>query len=285
MKIAIVAVHGVGKHLAGETQNAMADLLLSLPARGPYESARNYTEFVSVDLQIPLQPVKTIDGLQRVAHSVDGIPKPPDPPGGMSRLTNLYQEQSATFAARAQKDRDVTPGEAGLDWTDVLLKGYRGGQDGNVYRTARLQGKRLRDNAEVHIYQVLWADLAKPDNTVITFFLSLFQLILHLASLSRLAIDTGAAEGKGRVWSAYRTVQRWAVRLLQAFIPPLELLLLISLGPCVLETWLVTSGQFWTPIALGLLGAIALGTVWILNAKRAATEQPRVWASGYSCCS
>jgi hypothetical protein len=281
MKIAVVAVHGVGKHLAGETQNAMADLLLSLPARGPYESARNYSEFVSVDLQIPLQPVKTIDGLQkRVAHTVNGLPKPslPDPRDGMNRLTNLYQEQSATFAARAQKDGDVTPGQAGLDWTDVLLREYRGGQDGNVYRTARLQGKRLRDNADVHIYEVLWADLAKPNNTVITFFLSLFQLILHLASLSRLAIDTGAAEGKGRVWSAYRTVQRWAVRLLQAFIPPLELLLLISLGPCVLEVWPATSGQLWTPIALGVLGAIGVGTIWILNAKRAATEHPRVWA-------
>ncbi len=281
MKIAIVAVHGVGKHLAGETQNAMADLLLSLPARGPYESARNYTEFVSVDLQIPLQPVKTIDGLQQEAsHTVTGPPKPPvpDPRDGMNRLTNLYQEQSATFAARAQKDGDVTPGQAGLDWTDVLLRGYRGGQDGNAYRTSRLQSKRLRDNAEVHIYEVLWADLAKPNNTVITFFLSLFQLILHLASLSRVAIDTGAAEGRGRVWSAYRTVQRWAVRLLQAFIPPLELLLLISLGPCVLEVWQATSGQLWTPIALGVLGAIALGMVWILNAKRAATEQPPVWA-------
>src|SRR6202035_4148160 len=172
MKIAIVAVHGVGKHLAGETQNAMADLLLSLPARGPYESARNYTEFVSVDLQIPLQPVKTIDGLQkRAAHPVNGLPKPPvpDPRDGMNRLTNLYQEPSATFAAQAQKDGDVTPGQAGLDWTDVLLKGYRGGQDGNVYRTARLEGKRLRDKAQVHIYEVLWADLAKPNNTVITF--------------------------------------------------------------------------------------------------------------------
>jgi hypothetical protein len=80
------------------------------------------------------------------------------------------------------------------------------------------------------------------------------------------------------VWSAYRTVQRWAVRLLQAFSPPLELLLLISLGPCVLEVWQATSGQLWTPIALGVQGATALGTVWILNAERAATEHPRVWA-------
>jgi hypothetical protein len=187
MKIALIAVHGVGKHLAGETQNAMADLLLSLPARGPYESARKYTEFVSVDLQIPLQPVKTIDGVQeRVAHPLEdggqsetltGLPKPsvPGPPDGKNRLANLYQEQSATFADRAQKDRDVTPGQAGLDWTDVLLRGYRGGQDGNVYRTARLQGKRLRDNAEVHIYEVLWADLAKPNNTVITFFCHCFN--------------------------------------------------------------------------------------------------------------
>src|SRR5712671_1755842 len=130
MKIAVVAVHGVGKHLAGETQNAMADLLLSLPARGPYESARNYSEFVSVDLQILLQPVKTIDSLQKGVALPHSGPTPPTPqrPDGINRLTNLYQEQSATFADRAQKDRDVTPGQAGLDWTDVLLRGYRGGQ-------------------------------------------------------------------------------------------------------------------------------------------------------------
>jgi hypothetical protein len=50
--------------------------------------------------------VKTIDGLQkRVAHTVNGLPKPPlpDPRDGMNRLTNLYQEQSATFAARAPR--------------------------------------------------------------------------------------------------------------------------------------------------------------------------------------
>ena len=282
MKIAVVAVHGVGKHLAGETQNAMADLLFSLPARGPYESARNYSEFVSVGLQIPLQPVKTIEGLQNGVSDFPHRPsQAPFPTHGWHEpsdkpLPGAKRHLRSTGAKRmATSLRD----EAGLDWTDVLLKGYRGGQDGNVYRTARLESKRLRDNAEVHIYEVLWADLAKPNNTVITFFLSLFQLILHLASLSRVAIDTGAAEGKGRVWSACRAVQRWAVRLLQAFIPPLELLLLISLGPCVLEVWQATSGQLWTPIALGVLGAIALGTVWILNAKRrSATEHPYVWA-------
>src|ERR1700759_1249049 len=167
MKIAVVAVHGVGKHLAGETQNAMADLLLSLPARGPYDSARNYSEFVSVDLQIPLQPVKTIASLSKGAAlpRTSSSQAAANRPDGMNRLTNLYQEQSAAFAARAQEDSHVTPGQAGLDWTDVLLREYRGGQDGNVYRTARLQGQRLRDGAEVHIYEVLWADLAKPNNT------------------------------------------------------------------------------------------------------------------------
>src|ERR1700760_2451541 len=133
MKIAVVAVHGVGKHLAGETQNAMADLLLSLPARGPYDSARNYSEFVSVDLQIPLQPVKTIASLSKGAAlpRTSSSQAAANRPDGMNRLTNLYQEQSATFAARAQEDSHVTPGQAGLDWTDVLLREYRGGQDGN----------------------------------------------------------------------------------------------------------------------------------------------------------
>ena len=54
--VAIVTVHGIGKHLAGETQDAMADLLLSLRGRAPYRTARQYAPFVSVNIQIPFQP-------------------------------------------------------------------------------------------------------------------------------------------------------------------------------------------------------------------------------------
>jgi hypothetical protein len=266
-KVAIVAVHGIGQHLAGETQDAMADLLLSLPGRGPFGSARQYKPFVAVDLQIPLQPVETGSGPSTAAQ-----------PKLWHRFTHLYEEQSAKFAGKAKTAGPSHPGQAGLAYTERLLREYKGGQDGNVYRTARLEGQKLSNGTDVDIYEVLWADLAKPNNTVLQFFLSLFQLILHLASLSRLAIDSGAGEGRGRLWEAYRALQRYAVRLFQIFIPLLEILILIALGSCLIEVWSTTRGHIWVSIALGTLGAIAAGIVTITKAKRQVLEHPWVWA-------
>ena len=124
---------------------------------------------------------------------------------------------------------------------------------------------------------MLWSDLAKPNNSVVNFFLSLFQLILHLASLSRLAIDSGAQEGTGWVWVAFRTVQRYAVRLLQIFIPLLELILLISLTACLIEVWSVTRGQAWVTVAFATVGAVAIGVIVIVTAKRRVIESLWVW--------
>jgi len=56
-KVAVIAVHGVGVHRAGENQNEMADLLLSLPAR-EYSAERDYGAFPSVSIQVPLSPLK-----------------------------------------------------------------------------------------------------------------------------------------------------------------------------------------------------------------------------------
>src|ERR1035437_8477148 len=265
-KVAVVAVHGIGRHAARETEDAVADLLLSVPGRDLFSSPRRYKQFEAMDIQIPLQPLKTERG-----------PHAPHDRNRWQRLTHLYQEQSAEFADKAKTEATGQVGEAGLLYTDRLLRGYQGGADGNVYRTTRLEGEK--DNGtKVHIYEVLWSDLAKPNNSVVTFFLSLFQLILHLGSLSRLAIDSGAGEGKGWVWTAYRTLQRYAVRLLQIFIPVLEVVLVIALAACLIEVWSVTRGHAWVMIGLSTVGAIALGIVTIIRAKRKVVEKPWTWA-------
>src|SRR5947208_1652711 len=82
--------------------------------------------------------------------------------------------------------------------------------------------------SEVHIYEAYWADLARPKNSLLSFFFALFQLLLHVGSLSRLAIEAGAAENPGWVWRAFRAVQEYAVRILQIPIPLLNLILLIA---------------------------------------------------------
>src|SRR5947207_6253165 len=64
-RVAIIGVHGVAHHDPGETANAMADLLLSLPSFHPKEAGkpceeqemREFDHFDSKGVQIPLKPV------------------------------------------------------------------------------------------------------------------------------------------------------------------------------------------------------------------------------------
>ena len=181
-----------------------------------------------------------------------------------------------------QKGKDNRKGGVRRGWAalhkSAVARDVKGA-DTNVYRTTRLEGKKTSSGDSVHIYEVLWSDLAKPDNTVISFFLSLFQLILHLASLSRLAIDTGAGEGRGWLWVAYRTVQRYAVRLLQIFIPLLEIIMVIALAACLIEVWSVTRGHSWVMIGLSLIGAISLGIAVIARSRRVVMK-----TRGYGFC-
>ncbi len=173
--------------LPARTRTTMADLLLSLPARA-YTAARDYDPFRSVSIQIPLSPLKACP------FDPPGSPdsaEPIPPPTVRSRIANLYKEKSADFAvttARRQpaRQKGIAPGhvpvtatgEAGRRYTQMLLEGYKGGSEvaGNKYCTARLEGMRIADQAQVHIYEVLWADLAKPTNGVLKFFLGLFQV-------------------------------------------------------------------------------------------------------------
>jgi hypothetical protein len=288
-KVAVIAVHGVGVHTLGENQNDMADLLLSLPPRD-YTAPRTYEPFRSVSIQIPLSPLKALPSdAPGSPASVEPIP----PPTLRSRITNLYKEQSADFAyaARSQMNRQTkgiaanhisvaATGEAGRRYTQMLLENYAGGSEvaGNKYCTARLEGKRIADGAHVHIYEVLWADLAKPANGFLKFFLGLFQVLLHLASLSRTAIDTGAAEGTGRVFVLYRRCQRYAIRLLQIFAPLLQLLVLVACGSCLSTASNYTQDSRALPLAFGAVAGVLFGLIGIVWYRNKIAIGPWLWS-------
>ena len=91
-KVAVITVHGIGRHAAGETLDAMANLLFSMPGRDLYGAPRNYRYFEAKNVQIALQPVKTAGGIHRPAKK-----------GWWYQLTHLYQEQSAEFADHAKQ--------------------------------------------------------------------------------------------------------------------------------------------------------------------------------------
>jgi hypothetical protein len=291
--VAVIAVHGVGKHVAGETENSMADLLLSLPSDSPYGPSlglkykpRLYSPFKAIGIQIPLQPIR-VDKLtpKTVQLGVNG-----EKDKGFSGLAeklqrwwtshfNIYQERTARFAI-ARGGVKQESGATGREFTQMLLDGYQGGMDSNAYITTRLEGGRANgaSTTGVHIYEVLWSDIAKPDNTVLKFFLALFQLILHLATLSRVSLDTGSAEGDTAVWKAFRVSQRWAVRTLLIFLPCLQLILAVAIAACFSTDYSGTSGQWFVPYGLGAIGGLGLGLIYLVKDKNQITRHPLMWS-------
>ncbi len=263
----------MGAHAAGATEDAMANLLFSLPATEP-STSRYFGFFPSVGVQIPLQPVQA-------------KPLPVELKKGLAaRAMNLYEEQSTKFAELAtdygKKNKVVERGKAGNTFMRLLLQGYKGGANTDAYVTTRLEGKRSAKapggEADVHIYEVLWADLARPNNTFLSFLFALFQLILHLGSLSELAVDTGSAENTGTLWKIYVAAQRYAVRMLQIFIPlPVVILPIVLLSAACVHISLIYDLS-WLPILMFALAGIAVSFLILSRSKKPVKSHPWLWA-------
>jgi hypothetical protein len=273
-KVAIIAVHGVAYHDPGASASAMADLLCSLPTtpRAPSGAPRDYSSFESETIHMPLQPV-----------AVWTYPLP----GAATRFGRFFeflQEGSTSLAAYLRKWVRTTgaapaPGTVGSEFMRFLLRDYYGGGDGNTYVTTRLEGRRTvpKRETEVHIYEVYWADLARPKNTLLSFLFASFQLLLHMGSLSRLAIDSGSGEDPGGAWGRFSWAQKWAVRMLQIPIPLLNLIVFIA-ALSVLPLQL--SPRWCAPVAwlaAGALGA-ASGFLALLNPRLPVPGGPVRWA-------
>lgn len=227
-RVAVIGVHGVAHHDPGETANAMADLLLSLPPFNPKQAgtpceqqeAPVFQAFDAKGLQIPLRPV-CLDTRVDVERN-QSVP-------AAFRL----QEGSYKFSLHLWKEKQVGTrrGEVGRNWSIKLLQDYYGAADSSKYVTTRLGGRRRSDDTEVHIYEMYWADLARPTSSVLSFLLALFQLILHLPSLSRVAIDT--RPNPDRVWRVFQAFHRYAARVLQIALPLTKVVLLIVLAAAI----------------------------------------------------
>ncbi|HYM74898.1 MAG TPA: hypothetical protein VE377_02880 [Candidatus Dormibacteraeota bacterium] len=274
-RVAVVGVHGVAHHDPGATANAMADLLLLLPPGQP-DSPASYKTFSATGIRVPVRmpPVARLPKVERSGFTrIFGF------------LFGFLEEKSAYFArygtSKKVKGDQVVPGQTGNDYMRLLLQDYKGGADGNFYSTTRLEGNRTgvgpAGPAEVHIYEMLWADLARPTNTILSFLFSLFQLVLHLGSLSRLAVDTGSSENSHWTWNTYCSVQRYAVRMLQMPIPLLKVILLVTLLACVPSLVLKPNEQS-VPAVL-MAGLVGLALTYLANAKstRPVHNSPWTW--------
>ena len=136
--------------------------------------------------------------------------------------------------AEKQMEADIADrGKLAHEFMRSQLADYVSTDDGHAYDTIRLETERVGatpdKNRTVHIYETYWADLARPQGSILSFLMALYQLLFHLGSLSRTALDYAALEHlPSRSWRGLCFWQAMAVRFLVLPVPILNLLLLIA---------------------------------------------------------
>jgi hypothetical protein len=268
-KVAVIAIHGVGHHESGATAQAVTDLLAGVvnsSQKSGCEAAANlYTPFTLQQVQFPLPPPKpkkekdkklTWDTLRYLFEERRGV------------FRELYTRKSwfRKGGEREQHAGERHHADAGIDiateFMHMQLDDYAGDPDENSCTTWKHSGRRLnldgKGDPEIDVYEMYWADLARPNNSLVRFLFSFYQLLLHLVNLGRIALDQAGLEHTGSVsWFLYLRIYTYATRLLTLLVLPLLILLYgVALAPLPL---FVQPGVWRTAIGGGvvILGGLA----------------------------
>lgn len=251
-RVAVVAVHGVGKHESGESANAVADLLLGL--NGFKEGGETpYHGFESEELKIPLPGPALFQPSSREDDSF--IDKFQERRGYFRDLYKCKPWQAAV------KPRDIA-----TEFMSEQLDQFEGDKNKSTYATFRLNGHRTNPQGQaidVDIYEMHWADLARPSNSFVRFLLAFFQLLLHLTTLGRHAVDHAAAEHTGQWdWFLFQRLYTYATRTLTLWIFNLLILLpVVAFAPLPL---MLSDGAGQALLGI-MVFAIVLGLVFSIK--------------------
>jgi hypothetical protein len=277
-RVAVIAIHGVGHHESGATAQAVSDLLAGVvqqPAGKPdYDAAVNlYTPFTLQQIQFPLPPPKP---KKRKATKLS-----------WNSLRHVFEERRGVFRDlytwkswfRKSDEREAHTGERykvdeeidiATEFMHTQLDDYKGDPDENSCTTWKHSGRRLdrdgKGEAEVDVYEMYWADLARPNNSILRFLFSFYQLLLHLVSLGRIALDQAGLEHMGAIdWFLYLRFYTYATRLLTLVVLPLLVLLYgVALAPLPL---LVQNDSLRAAIAGGLIMTAGLAGLLLASLR------------------
>jgi hypothetical protein len=258
-RVAVIAVHGVADQRQNETNDIVANLLGEQSPDNVH-----YSTFEQQSIQIALAPVQV-------------------PPALPQKRSEYHLEENRTYIdAAAASDSDW---ELGHQFMHMQLGDYEPPVNRGAYETTVLQAVRTEtndqgatiDQREVHVYEVYWADLSRLATGPLAFFGSLYQLLLHLATLGRQAVDDAAAERDTVLWRSVAWMQQWAVRMLTLPIPMFNVVMLV-LGLAVVPITLL-SGQSWgAGVAVGIVSAVLLGAGAYALARRSTIASPLAWS-------
>jgi hypothetical protein len=216
-KVAVVVVHGVADQQPSDSARQIANLLTDLCPLGTYST------FQEEKIRIPVEPVKA--GGETAGHR------------------SPFEERNADAILRHRgTPPDATPEQG---FMRDQLRDYADGP--KIFETVRLDGTRNRSDernepaCNVHIYEAYWADLSRLGQSIFVFFEELYQLLLHLPSLGRNAVDYARAENDNKgLWRPFSWLHRWSVRWLTLFIVVLNLTLASLVLPLLVPRLLRT---------------------------------------------
>jgi hypothetical protein len=317
-RVAVIAVHGVGYCDPGDSAKRVSNMLLGLPE----DVGAKYAPIVEETVHIPLHPLTitrplTPGRLSRIQKMFEFLEERTSYLTRQWKTSKKYKNEEGDNAEVADdfmrltlqdyrgaehnkpKDaRDVTsyittclktarvakeiatagggPAEGPIPPSQVSPAAS--GPDG----PRKTSGDGDKKKIEVHVYEMYWADLTRPKNTILSFFLALYQLLFHLASLSRLAISTGYLDNQASgAWKALDRMQNYAVRMLTLPIPILNSLLFAVLFGLVPRFFRTDGAGIPDHLPIqAAIGALILEMIayafvsrW-MNAKR----KPMTWA-------
>ena len=298
-RIAIIAVHGVADQQAGESNAAIASLLSEHARR--QGSVPLYDSFSREELHLPVRPVLVRhDGTPEVDARESASPprSAADPERGSTTPRRVSERRH--YVDRATDSRDAGAGgseqereyELGYQFMRMQLEGRVMGDEATTYRTTVLRGRRSRGLAQgspmataevechdeqlVDVYEVYWADLSRPASGPLAFFGTAYQLLLHLATLGRQAVDDTATEQQSWPWRLSRVLEITAVRCLTLPVPLLNLILLVVGLGVIPAKWLLAT-TLGPRVALSALCAGLAGAGAYLLLRRDVPRTPWRW--------
>jgi hypothetical protein len=284
-RVAVIAIHGVGHHESGATAQSVTDLLSGLENSQARHDQNRYTPFAVRQVQIPLQAAQDPKSLHAIAEADrGGIASTFEERRGVFRSLFTW---SAWFGRNGEsgphseeRRRAVRSLDVGSAFMHMQLDQFAGDPLQNSFSTWRHDGRRMNASGEaeqeVHVYEMYWADLARPSNSFLRFFFSFYQLLLHLTSLGRIALDQAALENIGEPdWFLYFRSYTYATRLLTLAILPLMVLIYgVVLAPLPL---LLQEGTKRSIAAGAFLSGVALIATLYISLRREPFLGVRSW--------
>lgn len=262
-RVAVVVVHGVADQQPGDSNRAIANLLLNIDEAA--EPA--YTAFVEQSVRIPVRklpaPMRQEHADRSFASYAAGL-RPAGHGKGNGRINGNGHGKTAASAPAP---------DAGIAFTASLTANYEPAGPEETYDTTVLRGARRARIAgacrDVDVYEMFWADLSRLTQGWVRMFAEAYQIMFHLASLGVHAINAGmAAEvgvGRARTWARWALSQRTAANMLVTYILTLNLWL-AGLLVVLFATWPeehVARGLAW-----GAYGLLAVVLVSVLSYRR-----------------